>query len=473
MSTTDLAYSSATAALQRFTTRDLSPVELVQALIDRHAEVGEKVNAFTYHRFDRALLQAREAEAAYVRGTRRPLEGIPLVIKDETAVEGERTTSGSLIYKDHIDDHTSIVAQRLMAAGAILLARSTAPEFSCAPFTWSRLYGVTRTPWNLEYTCGGSSGGSAAALAAGLTTLANGSDIGGSIRIPAAACGVVGYKPPYGRNPQEAPFSLDWYCHAGPMTRTVEDAALMQNVMSGPHPNDMATISPKLEIPSNLPPIEGMRVALSVDLGYFAVDPEVARNTRAAAYAFRELGAEVEEVGVGWTAECRDAAWAHLGGFFGAWVGTLLPEHADQMTPSPLASARRAERYTLKDMLWSMEVEGRMNAELGRVFEHFDILVCPTLATPWAKADHDVTDPSFTVGGVKVDAYLDWCMTYPFNMMSRCPVMAVPSGFASNGVPTGIQIVARPYDDVTAFRAAAAFERARPWLDMPERRPAL
>jgi amidase len=405
-------------------------------------------------------------------GRVRPLEGIPIVIKDETTIKGERTTFGSLVYKDNIDSYTAPPAERIIKAGAIIHARSTAPEFSCCAVTRSRLWGATSTPWNLAYTSGGSSGGAAASLAAGTTTLANGSDIGGSIRIPASACGIVGFKPPYGRNPDASPFNLDWYNHSGPMARTVADAALLQNVLVGAHPADIASIRQKVKIPARLGDIKGWKIAYSMDLGHIPVDPEVRRNTLAAIDTFRALGCTVEEVDIGWDKSAKKAAWAHLAGLFGAWVNQLLPEHEDKLTEYALDFARRSQSVTLKDFLDGMSIEGEMYKSLGKILTKYNLLLCPTLAVPSVPTDIDFF-AEFKVDGVAIEPYLDWCMTYPFNSMSRCPVMSVPSGFASNGVPTGLQIVGRTFDDVSVFRAAAAFEKAKPWLDTPARRPKL
>ena len=248
---TDLAYLSATEALARFRDRSLSPVELTEALIARAAEVEPTVNALCITYFDEALAQAREAEQRYLgQGAEpRPLEGICVGIKDEMPIAGQRCSMGSLRYKDDVAEYTDPVGQRLIDAGAILHARTTAPEFSCAGFTHSRLWGVTRNPWNPEFGVGGSSGGTGASLASGTSTLATGSDIGGSIRIPASWNGVVGFKPPYGRVPQMPPFNLDHYCHTGPLARTVSDCALFENIIAGPHPHDPVAIRPKLELP--------------------------------------------------------------------------------------------------------------------------------------------------------------------------------------------------------------------------------
>jgi len=475
MSDDALCYISATEALARFKARSLSPVELMQTVIARAEAVEPTINAFPMTNYERALEQAKAAEARYMKtdGRLRALEGLPCAIKDETAIKGERTTYGSLIYKDHRDNETAPVVERLLRAGAIVHARSAAPEFSCAAICHSKLWGVTRNPWNPDYTPGGSSGGAGAALAAGTTTLANGSDIGGSIRIPASACGVVGFKPPYGRNPEDPPFSFDFYCHEGPMARSVADCALMQNVMVGPHPKDIVSLRPKLRIPAELGDIKGWRIAYSPDLGYYEIDPEVRRNTEAALDVFRDLGATVEPVDLGWTLESLSAAMNHLGHLFGGYIASHLRKNRYELTDYARAFAEFGARTTAEDFLAAMEHAGKMYETLGPILEKHNVLLCPTLAIPAAKADHDPTDPDFRINGVKVDGMLQWCLTYPFNMLSRCPVMSVPSGHAGNGVPTGLQIVGRTYDDVSVFRAAAAFESAGPWYDKPEKRPKL
>jgi Asp-tRNA(Asn)/Glu-tRNA(Gln) amidotransferase A subunit family amidase len=227
MSNEDLCYLSATEALKHFKSRKLSPRELMAALIARTERVNTKVNCFADRYFDEAMDQARAAEARYMkRGARTlPLEGIPVAVKDAQRVAGKRTTHGSLIFKDNVDTHSDPMIERLQTAGAIVLARTTTPEFCLSGITTSRIWGVTRNPWNTDWGPGGSSGGSGAALAAGLTTIATGTDIGGSIRIPSAACGVVGFKPPHGRNPDGAPANFDRFNHCGPMTRSLADAA--------------------------------------------------------------------------------------------------------------------------------------------------------------------------------------------------------------------------------------------------------
>jgi Asp-tRNA(Asn)/Glu-tRNA(Gln) amidotransferase A subunit family amidase len=475
MSVLDLCYLSAVDAIAACRAHKLSPVELMTAMIARAEAVEPVINAMpmTYH--ERALEEARESEARYMKrnGRLRPLEGIPVAIKDETAIKDEITTYGSLIYKDHRDDADDIIVERLKRAGAIIHGRTAAPEFSCTSFTHSRLWGVTRNPWSPEYSPGGSSGGAGASLAAGTTTLANGSDIGGSIRIPASASGVVGFKPPYGRVPEDSPFNLDFYCHEGPMARTVGDCRLFQNVIAGPHPRDVASLRPKLRIPDVLGGIEGWRIAASMDLGYFEIDPEVARSTEAALDVFRQLGAIVEPVDLGWTLASLSAASNYLGHLFGAYIAENLQAHRFELTDYARDFAEFSQTTTAADFLSSLTEVGRMYQTLGPILERCQVLVCPTLAVPSVKADLDPLKDEVRVNGTVVEPVLGWCLTYPFNMLSRCPVMSVPSGFASSGVPTGIQIVGRTYDDVSVFRAAAAYERAAPVLDWQRRRPDL
>ena len=474
MTDENLCYLSARDAIDAFKSKQLSPVELMQAVIDRAQRVNPTINAFTYQFFDRALAAAKVAETRYLKGRPRPLEGIPMVIKDETALKGERTTSGgSLIFKDHIDDTTSISAERIQRAGAIIHGRSTAPEFSAAGITHSKLWGVTRNPWNPDFTPGGSSGGAAAQLAAGTTTLANGSDIGGSIRIPASCGGIVGFKPPYGRVPQRPPFNLDTYCHEGPLARTVADCALFQNVLAGPHNEDIASLRPKFRLPGEFAPITDWKIAYSIDLGYVEVDEEVRANTLATLEMFRQLGASVEEVELGWTSQTLAAAMNHLGHLWGSTMAPLLSRHRYDLTNYVRAFGEFASRTTAADFWTSMQVAGEMYSTLGPILDKFNVFICPTAALPAARAEHDPGIDTITVNGKEVDPMLGWVMTYPFNILSRCPVLAVPSGHASNRVPTGIQIVGRTYDDLSVFRAGAALESIRPVYDCADNRPRL
>jgi aspartyl-tRNA(Asn)/glutamyl-tRNA(Gln) amidotransferase subunit A len=471
----DLHYLSATEALRSFRARELSPVELVQAVIDRAEKVEPTINAFAQTLYDEALEQARGAEARYagIGEAPRPLEGIPVAVKEEAPIAGQKNTLGSLPLRDVVADHTAVFAQRIIDAGGIVHARSTTPEFSCAAVTWSKLWGVTRNPWNTVYAPGGSSGGSGASLAAGSTTLATGSDIGGSIRIPSSFCGVVGFKPPYGRVPEVEIFNLDHYCHEGPLARTVADCALLQNVIAGPDPSDVVSLRPKLVIPDTLEPVAGMRIALSVDLGCYEVDEDVVANTRAAADRLTDAGVTVEEVSLPWElAQINRAARIHYGMIFGPSVQELYEEHGDEFTSYARRLVEESSEIPKSAFVEGLELEGRIYAPLGALLDRFDALICPTFAVPALPAEFDPGDP-LEINGKPTSDWLDVLMTVPFNIASRCPVISVPSGRSRDGVPTGLSIVGKTYDDVTAFRIAAAHEERFPWLDASERRPGL
>jgi aspartyl-tRNA(Asn)/glutamyl-tRNA(Gln) amidotransferase subunit A len=473
---TDLHYLTAAEALRLLRARDLSPVELVSAVIKRAEAVEPAINAFAETFYEQALDQARAAEARYAgRGgvPPLPLDGLPVAVKEEAEIAGQRNTLGSLPLRDAVAEGTAAFVQRILDAGGIVHARTTTPEFSCAPVTWSRLWGVTRNPWHTGYSPGGSSGGSAAALAAGTATLATGSDIGGSIRIPASFCGVVGFKPPYGRVPEVAIFNLDHYCHEGPLARTVADCALLENVIAGPHPSDVASIRPKLEIPGELAPIAGMRIALSADLGCYEVDADVAANSRAAADRLRDAGAIVEEVGLPWDLETiKRAARIHFGMIFGPSVREIHAMHADELTSYTRNFVAESDQVSKDEFVTGLALEGQIYLPLGQLLEDFDALICPTFAVPALTAEYDPGQPVKVNDRTSAD-WMDVLMTLPFNIASRCPVMSVPSGLSRDGVPTGLSIVGKTYDDVTVFRIAAAHEERLPWLDAPARRPVL
>jgi len=463
MTDLDLCYLPATDAIKRFKDKTLSPVELLDALIRRAEEVEPVINAFTYRHFDEAMDKAKKAEAKYASGKRtRALEGLPIGIKDESFIKGKPTSSGSLIMKDFVADRTSVGNERIMRAGGIIHARTATPEFSAAFCTQSRLWGATRNPWNPEFTPGGSSGGTAASLAAGTSTIASGSDIAGSIRNPAGCCGLVGYKPPYGRNSDDPPFNLDFYCHTGPLARNVSDAIALQNVMSGPHPQDIASLRPKLRLPTDYPPIKDWKIAFSMDLGFFEVDPDVQKNTLNALNVFRDLGATVEEVDIGWDHRVLDAGMAYLKHIFGAYMGTYLEDHADKMTNYVRRWAEEAQKSTAAEFLHSLEVANEMYGTVGPLLEKYQVLVCPTNALPAVHADFDHSQDTLMINGKNVNPVLGWPMTTPFNSLSRCPVLTVPTGRASNGVPTSIQIVGRTYTDKDVFQAGMAYESAAP-----------
>lgn len=468
MNDIELCYLPATEALSLFRRRALSPVELMQALIRRAEAVNPGINAFADTYYDEAMAKARLAEEQYASdsATPRPLEGLPVAVKDAQRIAGKRTTYGSLIFKDNIDDRSDPMIERLEEAGAIIHARTTTPEFCLSGVCYTRMWGITRNPFNADYGPGGSSGGSAASLAAGTSLLATGTDIGGSIRIPAAVCGVVGYKPPHGRNPDGPPSNFDRYNHCGPMARTVADCALVQNVVSGPHPLDHDSLRERVEIPDLHEAVRGLRIAYSIDLGYMNIDRDVLKNTLSALDVFRSLDCTVNEVDLRWTLDCeRWAAHWYNTMHYGRQTIWHARRNANLMCDYSLKFARNCEAATvMDDVPRSWEQVHKMYQTFGPLMEKYDVFICPTNGLPAVKADHDPWDQNFRINNVKVDPENGWILTYQFNMLHHCPVITVPSGQARTGVPTGIQIVGRTFDDLTVFRAAAAYERAAPHL---------
>ena len=461
MTPDDLALMPAHVALTEFRARRLSPVELTTALIDRAEADQGRINPFTFTYFDAALDAAKRAEASYMgKGSPpRALEGLCVAIKDAGHIAGLPTSAGSLTMPDIPQPVTSPINERVLEAGGIAHARSATPEFSCATFTHSRRWGVTRNPWNPEFTPGGSSGGAAAALAAGMTSLATGSDIGGSIRIPASCCHVVGYKPPRGRTPVDVPFNLEFYCHTGPLARTVTDTIILQNVMCGPHPRDVTTLRPKKVIPLTHSPIAGLKIAVSMDLGFYDVDSEVVRNTNAMLDRLRDMGAEVEHITLPWDRSIETATEAHLTHVFGTSIAPALAQ-ADLMTGYARRFAEEGLASDPQTYLDALYVAGRAGEAFSQAMAGFDAFICPTTATASIAADFDPLTDSITINGQRQSSFLGWVMTAPFNMLSSHPVLAVPSGWAASNLPTGMQIVGRPYDDDMVFRIGLALEHA-------------
>ncbi len=456
---TDLAHLSAAEALGRFRRLDLSPVELMESVLERAETTESQINAFTATFFEQALDRAASAADAYATGTARPLEGIPVAVKDEDFIAGQRTTQGSVMFADYVADKTSPMSQRVLDAGGIVHARTTTPEFSMAIITWSFLHGITRNPWNPDLTPGGSSGGAGAGLAAGSTTLATGSDIGGSIRIPASMNGIVGFKAPFGRVPETWPWNREPYLASGPLARTVADTALLQNVISGPLPGNMWS-SPSLELPESFPSIEGMRIALSPDLGYFEVDAGILASLDAAADRLGALGASVERVDLDWDHGIKDAAEDHLSFQMGAVLRRELPEGwEDQATPyvrefferPPVSVERWIDGWQYMDRVYR-ELEEKTFAA------GFDAVICPTLTTTAIPADWGHPDTGETI---PFDETLEVAMTYPFNALGRLPVLDLPIGISpETGVPIGMQIVGPVDQDHVPFRVGAALEAA-------------
>ena len=463
MGNSDLAYMPATEIARLVRGKQLSPVEVVQAALDRIDAVNPALNCFCFSFPEEALEKARAAEAAVMAGgDLGPLHGVPFAIKDLTPTKGKRTTLGSYVYENWVPDFDAVIVQRMDGAGGIMVGKTTTPEFAHSGFCHSPLWGVTRNPWNPERTTSGSSGGSGAAVAAGCVPLAEGTDMGGSVRMPAAYCGIVGLKPSLGRIPMDVlPSAFDTISHFGPLARTVDDAALMLGVAQGPHDCDIFSLAPALETPITLDgEVRGKRLALSLDLGFFAVDDEVAANARAAAEALVDAGAEIVEVGFDWTREVADAFWKLWEVFHAAYFGQHLEEWRDKMDPRVVELIEAGRAVSAVDYKRLEYVRTRVWRDLARLFETHDALLCPTALTspPAAEAvdaDFMLEDDDGLFHGLET--------TGIFNLVAPCPALSVPSGFGADGLPTSLQIVGRRHDDVGALNIGKALERQRPW----------
>ncbi len=464
MTTNRLSEITATEALDLFQSRDLSPVELMNHIIEQSSHTEPHINAFCDQYFESALTQARQAEKRYITDSDTPslLEGIPMAVKDDTSIKGKRTTTGSMLNRNHIDEHTNPSIERLTDAGAIIHARTTCPEFCWAWVCYSKLYGVTRNPWNTDYSCGGSSGGSAASLAAGSTILATGTDSAGSIRQPAAMCGVVGFKPPYGRNPQDATSSFDTYNHIGPLARSVADCALMQNITSGYHPLDHTTFPQELILPGQYDSLHGLKIAWSMDLDYYPVSNDVRCQTLQTVDALKDSGAVLEEIRTPWAAKAVE-----LAGYYGDHINSpafedAIKNHPDDVCDYTPYFAEQNKSVTSAMLQQSLTASGVIWRDwFGPIMEHYDAFICPTTSVQEVPAEMKPWEQILVNG--QSEYIHDTVITILFNMFSRCPVLAVPSGLTSTGMPTGIQIVGKPYDDSMVFRIGSNLESIRPW----------
>jgi Asp-tRNA(Asn)/Glu-tRNA(Gln) amidotransferase A subunit family amidase len=470
----DLCYLTAKRALDLFAGGALSPCELMRALVERIESVNPAINALGDCFFEDAVAKASEAEVRWRNGTARRLEGIPVAVKDAQNLAGQRTTYGSPIYRDNIARNSDPMIERLLAAGAIVHARTTASEFCFSGVCRSPMWGNTFNPWNLCFSPGGSSGGSGAALAAGMTLLATGTDMGGSIRVPASACGVVGYKPPHGRNPDGHPFNTDRFNHCGPLARSVGDTALMQSIIAGQHRDDHDSLPGMLVYPTSVESISGMRVAWSPDLSYRAVDAEVRANTERAISRLRELGCSVEKVDLGWTAEIDQIAsdW-YMSATFGQMIMIALRDHPD-LVSADLQRVVQVWGGRQAGIAHVLELIGRMSRSFAEAIDGYEIFVCPTMSIAAVKADQNMWDEKFEIDGRLVDPEFGYSMTHQFNLLSNCPAISVPSGRTLHGIPTGLQIIGRPFDDLTVIRAAWAFEAAGgQWYSSSSSRPVI
>jgi aspartyl-tRNA(Asn)/glutamyl-tRNA(Gln) amidotransferase subunit A len=463
----DLAWRSALEIAALIRDKQLSPVELTAAMLSRIEALDPRLNAFCLVTADAARAAAREAEIAVMkREPLGPLHGVPVSLKDVLYTRGIRTSGGSRLFADLIPEEDTVAVGRLKAAGAVILGKTNTSEFGHKALTDNPLFGVTRNPWDITRTPGGSSGGGAAAVAGGLGPVALGTDGGGSVRIPAAFCGLVGLKPSFGRVPQVPGFpGWEHVGTIGPLTRTVRDAAAVLDVIAGGDDRDRASLPREAEsyLGACDQPVRGLHVAWTPDLGYAAVDEGVAEMCGNAAAQFEELGCHVEVVNPGWENPEEEFGTIVAAQFFAAWADELPAREAD-LDPSLVRFIRRGGAVTTRQYRAAMAKVESYWQEVVTFLARFDLLLTPTTAVPPFPLGEGVPRE---IAGHEVSR-LGWMpFTYPFNLTGQ-PAASVPAGWTEDGVPVGLQIVGRRHAERTVLAAAAAFEAACPWQD---RRP--
>lgn len=465
MTSDDLCYLSAYELRNLYLNRELSPVEVTKALLRRIERLNPVYNPYVTVTHEHALEQAIRAERAYMAGNAGTLAGIPGSLKDLTPTKGILTARGSLLYRNWVPDYDAPLAERLDDAGMVLLGKTTTPELGWKGDSGNRVNGPAHNPWKYGRTAGGSSGGAAAAVALGLGPIAQGTDGAGSIRIPCGFCGLYGLKPSWGRVPQYPASVVELLSHAGPIARTVKDAAMMLTAMAGAHPMDRLSLPDTTDYLSEMEgDIDGLRIAWSPDLGYARIDPDVQRVAAAAAARFQELGCHVEEAHPGlpdpW--DLADTIWA--ASFAGVFKDNLN-EVRGLLDAGLVAVIDRGRGVSGAELATAYARRNDYYHGWREFMEAYDLFLSPTLPVTAFTAGND--HPGDIAG--HPTSYLGWtAFTYPFNVTGQ-PAATVPAGFAGDGLPVGLQIVGRWRDDAGVLRASAALETIAPWT---ETRPA-
>jgi aspartyl-tRNA(Asn)/glutamyl-tRNA(Gln) amidotransferase subunit A len=468
----DLAFKPAYELRELIGKKRLSPVELTDFCLRRIEALNPKLNAFLLVTAELARKQAREAEQAVMKGEKLgPLHGIPIPIKDLVPTKGIRTTMGSLAYKDWVPDYDEVVMERTLAAGAVILGKTNLPEFGMSGTTENKLGEPCRNPWDLERSPGGSSGGAAAAVAAGLSPIAQGGDGGGSIRIPASFSGIYGIKPTQGRAPRKARSATGWhpvqFAQHGPLSWTVRDSAIYLQVMAGPHPEDPHCIQePAPDLLADLDKgVKGLKMAWSADYGGGAwVEPEVATICEKAAKVFAELGASVEPSPLSLDVPALYDAY-HTITSVSLYVahGYLLEEHRNSFMGYVRRDMEAGARVTGEEYARALTVLEKHRRAMAEFFTKYDILLTPTMPVTALRVN---TIPVM-IGGKDASPMGFWSylpFTFPINM-SGGTAASVPAGFASDGLPVGLHIIADRGKEALVFQVSAAFEKARPWAN--------
>jgi amidase len=455
-----LADLAATELVRLVRDREVSPVDVVRACLDRVEALNAELNAIVTLN-PRALDDARALERRVARGDVPPLCGLTAGIKDVTPVAGLRTTYGSPIYRDHVPDEDALVVTRLRHAGAVILGKTNCPEFAAGGNTFNDVFGRTRNPWNTTRSAGGSTGGGAAALATGMISLAEGTDLGGSLRIPASFCGVVGLRPSPGLVPTvPSDWTWDTLQVTGPMARTAADVALMLDAIAGP--SDLAPLAqpaPRQPFGESVAagPGRGARLAYCADLIGIGVDPVVERTCRDAVVDIARTGLMVEEVELD-LREGRDAFLALRGYWFVAHMHGRL-EHLERFGTNVAGNIRAGLAASPVALGAAEQTRGRIREKVTRLLRRFDYLVTPAMAVPPFPVEQNFPE---TVAGRKMETYVDWIAPTFVLSLTGLPVAAVPCGLDAEGLPVGLQIVGPPFGEGRVLALAGAVQGARP-----------
>jgi len=445
--------------------RSVSPLELTQAYLDRIARLNPIVNAYITVTTERALADAHRAGDEIAAGQYRgALHGIPIALKDLYATAGIRTTAGSKILADWIPDADSTVARRLREAGSVLLGKLNTHEFAYGGTTNNPHYGPTRNPWNLDCVPGGSSGGSAAAIAASLAAGTMGTDTAGSVRQPASLCGVVGLKPAYGRVSTAGVVPLSWsFDHAGPITRSIQDAALMLQVIAGYDAADSSTVPmPVTDFAAGLGTgVRGMHLGVARSYFFDELEDEVRAVVEAALQIFRDLGAEVRDVELEHVAEGTAGRTYLSGAEARLYHDESLRTRPQDFGADTLARLQR-EQPDARTLTAGLQACRALATEMRQTMQTVDVLLSPTVPTVAPRIDAPGLRGGPGTPALSAQALLQIRCTAPFNA-TRLPAISVPCGFSASGLPIGLQIAGRPFDEATVLRVAHAYEQATDW----------
>lgn len=452
----DLLRLTARQAVAGLEKGEFTPLELIDAAERRTQAVDGAVNALVTRCFDRARERARSLPPPRDR-KRGQLHGLPVAIKDLTDVAGVRCTMGSTLYADRVPDRSDILVERLEQRGGLVVAKSNTPEFGAGAQTFNDVFGTTKNPWNTALTPAGSSGGAAAALASGMVWLAHGSDLGGSLRVPASFCGVVGLRPSLGRvahGPSPTPF--DSLNVEGPMGRTVGDVALMLDAMAGEHRLDPwskpAPAVPFVDAVDH--PAPPKRVAWSPDLGIAPVDAGVAEICARAVRQFDACGATVEEDCFG-LSDAEPIFQTLRAAGFAARMAPVLAEKRDALKPEVVWNIEKGLALTADDIGRADRARAALCRRMVAFFDDYDLLACPTAVVP--PFNHEMRYVS-EVGGVRFDSYIGWLSLTFAITLTGCPALSLPCGYTADGLPVGLQLVAAPGNEAGLLSGAAALE---------------